>query len=108
MKPLYILEEEAKEIWKELNPLSIPTIPSLTDTARLKALQYPESGAWLQAIPSSDIGTLMDNNSFRVCVVLQIGSLDATCTDILADSHIAHSAVENGYAAEAGSTQNTK
>ncbi|KAF2899322.1 hypothetical protein ILUMI_06853 [Ignelater luminosus] len=197
--------EEAKEIWNELNPSNIPTLPtyqrnwdiiniqriivntftvdSFTEIARLKALQLPESGAWLQAIPSSHIGTLMDNNSFRVCVALRIGSpvcrpyncicgaqvsvdgrhglhcgkgsgrfsrhnelndilkrslssmgmpcllepggpvrddekrpdgmtlvpwsrgqhlvWDATCTDTLADSHVAHSAVESGYAAEA-------
>ncbi|KAF2884151.1 hypothetical protein ILUMI_22040 [Ignelater luminosus] len=134
------------------------------EIARLKALQLPESGAWLQAIPSSHIGTLMNNNSFRVCVALRIGSSvccpyncicgaqvsvdgrdglhcgkgsgrflrhnelndilkhdgkrpdgmtlvpwsrgqhlvwDATCTNIFADSHVAHSAVESGYAAEA-------
>ncbi|KAF2878652.1 hypothetical protein ILUMI_27520 [Ignelater luminosus] len=198
------LEEEAKEIWNELNPSNIPTLPtyqrnwdiiniqqiivntftvdSFTEISRLKALQLPESGAWLQAIPSSHIGTLMDNNSFRVCVALRIGSpvcrpyncicgaqvsvdgrhglhcgkrsgrfsrhnelndifkrslssmgmpcllepgglvrddgkrpdgmtlvprsrgqhlvWDATCTDTLADSHVAHSAVESGYAAE--------
>ncbi|KAF2890845.1 hypothetical protein ILUMI_15328 [Ignelater luminosus] len=90
------LEEEAKEIWNELNPSNIPTIPtyqrnwdiiniqriivntftfdSFTEIARLKALQLQKSGAWLQAIPTSNIGTLMDNNSFRVCVALRIGS----------------------------------
>ncbi|KAF2891155.1 hypothetical protein ILUMI_15018, partial [Ignelater luminosus] len=47
---------------------------NFTEIARLKALQLPESGAWLQAIPSSHIGTLMNNNSFRVCVALRIGS----------------------------------
>ncbi|KAF2896372.1 hypothetical protein ILUMI_09803 [Ignelater luminosus] len=89
------LEEEAKEIWNELNPSNIPTLPtyqrnwdiiniqriivntftfdSFTEIARLKTLQLPESGAWLQAIPSSHIGTLMDNNFFRVCVALRIG-----------------------------------
>ncbi|KAF2902534.1 hypothetical protein ILUMI_03651 [Ignelater luminosus] len=35
---------------------------------RRQALQHPESGAWLQAIPSSYIGTLMD------CVALRIGN----------------------------------
>ncbi|KAF2890579.1 hypothetical protein ILUMI_15594, partial [Ignelater luminosus] len=90
------LEEEAKKIWNELNSLNIPTlrtyqrnwdiiniqriivntftVDSFTEIARLKALQLPKSGAWLQAIPSSHIGTLMDNNSFRVCVALRIGS----------------------------------
>ncbi|KAF2890502.1 hypothetical protein ILUMI_15672 [Ignelater luminosus] len=68
------LEEEAKEIWNKLNPSNIPTLPTFTEIARLKASQLPESGAWLQAIPSSHIGTLMDNYSFRVCVALRIGS----------------------------------
>ncbi|KAF2899210.1 hypothetical protein ILUMI_06962, partial [Ignelater luminosus] len=84
-------EEEAKEIWKELNRLSIPTIPSyqrnwdiiktqliidntfnfdsLAETARLRALEHSEFGTYLQAIE-----TLIDNNSFRVCDALRIDS----------------------------------
>ncbi|KAF2905234.1 hypothetical protein ILUMI_00958 [Ignelater luminosus] len=38
----------------------------------LKGFTKSESGAWLQAILSSNIGTLMDNNFFRVCIVLPV------------------------------------
>ncbi|KAF2883911.1 hypothetical protein ILUMI_22251 [Ignelater luminosus] len=61
----------SSDVQKAIN--SFPSC-SASEIARLKALQLPESGAWLQAIPSSHIGTLMDNNSFRVCVALRIGS----------------------------------
>jgi hypothetical protein len=32
-----------------------------TDLARFKALQLPESGSWLQAVPSKNIGTFIDS-----------------------------------------------
>jgi hypothetical protein len=41
--------------------------------ARFKALQCRESGSWLQAIPSPNIGTLLDNTSFQVCIGLRLG-----------------------------------
>jgi hypothetical protein len=40
--------------------------------ARFKALQCRESGSWLHAIPSN-IGTLLDNTSFQVCIGLRLG-----------------------------------
>lgn len=43
------------------------------DRARFLAIQTPESGAWLQALPSHSIGTLLDNNTFRITVGLRIG-----------------------------------
>jgi hypothetical protein len=43
------------------------------DLARLKALQCRESGSWLHAIPSPNIGTLLDNTSFQVCIGLRLG-----------------------------------
>jgi hypothetical protein len=42
------------------------------DLARFKALQCRESGFWLHAIPSN-IGTLLDNTSFQVCIGLRLG-----------------------------------
>jgi hypothetical protein len=33
-----------------------------------KALQWRESGSWLHAISSPNIGTLLDNTSFQVCI----------------------------------------
>ncbi|KAH0810802.1 hypothetical protein GEV33_011989 [Tenebrio molitor] len=32
-----------------------------------------ESGSWLHAIPSPNIGTLLDNTSFQVCIGLRLG-----------------------------------
>jgi hypothetical protein len=43
------------------------------DLARFKALQCIESGSWLHAIPSPNIGTLLDNTSFQVCIGLRLG-----------------------------------
>jgi hypothetical protein len=40
------------------------------DLARFKALQCRESGSSLHAIPSPNIGTLLDNTSFQVCIGL--------------------------------------
>jgi hypothetical protein len=35
--------------------------------------QCRESGSWLHAIPSPNIGTLLDNTSFQVCIGLRLG-----------------------------------
>jgi hypothetical protein len=43
------------------------------DLARFKALQCRESGSWLHAILSPNIGTLLDNTSFQVCIGLRLG-----------------------------------
>jgi hypothetical protein len=43
------------------------------DLARFKALKCRESGSWLHAIPSANIGTLLNNTSFQVCIGLRLG-----------------------------------
>ncbi|KAL0820722.1 hypothetical protein ABMA28_006551 [Loxostege sticticalis] len=43
------------------------------DLARLRAVSQPESGAWLQALPSPHFGTLLDDVSLRVAVALRLG-----------------------------------
>lgn len=43
------------------------------EQARLLAIQRPESGAWLHSLPSKAIGTLLDNNAFRIIVGLRLG-----------------------------------
>ncbi|KAI5631689.1 hypothetical protein NE865_15601 [Phthorimaea operculella] len=44
-----------------------------SDLARLRAVSQPESGAWLHALPSPHIGTLLDGDSLRVAVALRLG-----------------------------------
>jgi hypothetical protein len=87
--------DEALTAWGVANENEIPTIPqfqknwdninikgiiandlifnSPRDLARFKALQCRESGSWLHAIPSPNIGTLLDNTSFQVCIGLRLG-----------------------------------
>ena len=43
------------------------------DQARLLALQVKESGSWLKAIPSANIGTYMDDISFKIAIGLRLG-----------------------------------
>lgn len=42
--------------------------------ARLLAVSSPESGAWLNALPVASLGTLLDNESFRIAIGLRLGS----------------------------------
>ena len=42
--------------------------------ARILAVSRKESGFWLQAIPSPNTGTLMDNTSFSLAINLRLGS----------------------------------
>jgi hypothetical protein len=88
--------DEALAVWDVENENERPTIPqfqknwdninikrmiandlffnSARDLARFKALQCRESGSWLRAIPSPNIGTLLDNTSFQVCIGLRLGT----------------------------------
>lgn len=46
----------------------------VTDSkARLIAAAVPESGAWLQTLPSPNIGTHLPNESFRIATALRLG-----------------------------------
>lgn len=63
------------------------------EKARLRAVSQPESGAWLQAIPSPHLGTLLDDDSLRVAVALRLGCKvcephTCTCSSMVeADGH---------------------
>ncbi|XP_055345959.1 uncharacterized protein LOC129593591 [Paramacrobiotus metropolitanus] len=46
----------------------------VTHCARLLAVEQPESGKWLNALPVPSLGTLMSDESFRVAVGLRIGA----------------------------------
>ncbi|XP_035711626.1 uncharacterized protein LOC110855039 [Folsomia candida] len=43
------------------------------DTARYRALRDKFAGAWLNALPSPQLGTLLSNESFRIAVSLRLG-----------------------------------
>lgn len=49
------------------------TFNSESQVARYKASLHKESGAWLTVLPSKNIGTLLDNNTFRISVSLRFG-----------------------------------
>ena len=50
------------------------TFDSATEKARYLASTVRESSAWLTALPSKFIGTLLDNNTFRISIALRIGT----------------------------------
>lgn len=43
------------------------------ELARINAVTTPESGAWLYALPSPHMGTLLDDDSLRVAAALRLG-----------------------------------
>uniref|UniRef100_A0A8D8T3R7 Uncharacterized protein n=2 Tax=Cacopsylla melanoneura TaxID=428564 RepID=A0A8D8T3R7_9HEMI len=43
------------------------------DNARLKPIQTKESCAWLNALPCKNVGTLLDDNTLRICMGLRLG-----------------------------------
>ncbi|XP_052738626.1 antichymotrypsin-2 [Bicyclus anynana] len=52
----------------------VQNLTSAVDRARLLALSEKESGYWLHALPSKNLGTLLDNESFRVALGLRLGT----------------------------------
>jgi hypothetical protein len=50
------------------------TSTSCVDKARLLAAASNHSGDWLKCIPSSILGTLLDNDSFRIACALRLGA----------------------------------
>lgn len=65
-----------EQLWDSINVQRILNSIQLDqddEKARMLAVCEPESGAWLHALPSRTIGTLLDNNVFRICVGLRLG-----------------------------------
>lgn len=89
------LRDEALDCWKHLNDEVMPTnmiyqsnwdsintnriitedlnFESESDKARLRALQEPESGAWLHVTPSNNIGTALNGQDLQTCIALRLG-----------------------------------
>ncbi|KAI8426402.1 hypothetical protein MSG28_005249 [Choristoneura fumiferana] len=55
-----------------LSSASLLSDASGSNIARLKASATPESGAWLQALPSPQLGTLLDNDSLLIAIELRL------------------------------------
>ena len=51
----------------------VDSTPDMETRVRLLAVAYPESGAWLQALPLSFIGLRMDDDVIRITVRLRLG-----------------------------------
>ena len=50
------------------------TLKSEKDKARFLSTTMAESNFWLAALPSKHLGTLLDNNSFRISIALRTGT----------------------------------
>ena len=62
---LPIVQRSREEMLREADQVS---------RARLLATAQKESGAWLNALPVSSLGTLLDSESFRVAIALRVGA----------------------------------
>ncbi|CAH2243580.1 jg12890 [Pararge aegeria aegeria] len=49
-------------------------MPSKRDRARLLALSAKESGYWLHALPSANLGTMLDQTTLSVVIGLRLGA----------------------------------
>jgi hypothetical protein len=77
LSSIYGVKKQFQKNWDNINIKRILAndliFNSPRDLARFKTLQCRESGSWLHAIPSSNIGTLLDNTSFQICIGLRLG-----------------------------------
>jgi hypothetical protein len=78
MKPLEIPTAYDQKIWDKkiyniCHKILLDRMSTDKDQARLLALQEKESGAWLHALPSTNLGTLLDNQCFRISICLRLG-----------------------------------
>ena len=75
-------------LWEPRRQNVLNSATSDYDKARLLAAQDNFSRKWLNALPSSNIGTLLDSLSFRVCAGLRLGAAIChphTCTQCNSD-----------------------
>jgi len=78
---LPVPEEAGRGIQKQwerpMVEMSINTLTlrasNMQEIARLSAIRQPSAGDWLNALPSPQLGNLLDNESFRVICALPLG-----------------------------------
>ncbi|GAV01400.1 hypothetical protein RvY_12120 [Ramazzottius varieornatus] len=58
----------------ERNFSEVQQASSLTEKARMVAVSTKESGAWLNALPASCLGNLLDDDSLRISIGLRLGA----------------------------------
>ncbi|XP_048479848.1 uncharacterized protein LOC125489131 [Plutella xylostella] len=68
----------SQRLWDEPKCLStgrhlLETSPNNTERARLLATAERESGLWLHALPSPNVGTFLDDRSFQTAIGLRLG-----------------------------------
>ncbi|KAJ0181588.1 hypothetical protein K1T71_002310 [Dendrolimus kikuchii] len=73
------LDPKMQRLWD--GPLSKSVYDNLmssctgeTDRARLLAVSNWESGLWLQSLPSANLGTLLDDTTFRIAACIRLGA----------------------------------
>ena len=64
---------ESNEIMSKIESIS-SSLEKEIDIARFKANSVRESGAWLHALPSPQLGTHLSNDEFRVALSLRLGA----------------------------------
>ncbi len=62
-----------RDICSSIHQEILSSVSSDIDRARILANVARESSAWLNALPCSSLGTLLDNQSFRISVGLRLG-----------------------------------
>jgi hypothetical protein len=72
---VYVLRQNCRAAgWRrDSHKILLDRMSTDKDQARLLALQEKESGAWLHALPSTNLGTLLDNQCFRISICLRVG-----------------------------------
>lgn len=60
-------------LWTRASNELLETATSITEKARLRASRHWFSSHWLKALPSSQVGTLLDPLQFRVSACLRLG-----------------------------------
>uniref|UniRef100_A0A8D9A679 Uncharacterized protein n=1 Tax=Cacopsylla melanoneura TaxID=428564 RepID=A0A8D9A679_9HEMI len=76
----YSAEPDTKNIQKFWDEIVIKQVveqkmnfTESVDIARFKAVQAEGAGTWLDAVPSKQVGTLIESRAFRICIGLRLG-----------------------------------